>query len=110
MITNDVIKATHHRAVVNTHSRRISLTTAINPSKDTVLVPVPELVDTMHPALYTPFKYSEFRVEAFEDGILNSRDTVEKFRSTPKSTHLVEDKSSPGHDSCSLKSMHACQV
>jgi len=80
MITNDKIKAVNHRAVVNGHSSRISVTSAVSPSNDTILFPVPELVDEMHPPLYRPFKFGEFRVQVFEDGILKSRNAVEKFR------------------------------
>lgn len=102
VITNNKIQAVKHRAVVNSHSSRISITSAVNPSNDTILFPALELVDETQPPLYRPFKYGEFRVQAFEDGILNSKDVVEKFRILPP----VDAKPAPypvGDEPCASK-------
>ena len=89
MITNDNTKALNHRALMNGHTSRISVTTAVNPSSDTVICPAPEIVDEMHPAFYRPFRVQRV-------GALKTLNVMKRFRVTtpvlPKSVSPVADE------------------
>jgi isopenicillin N synthase-like dioxygenase len=83
MITNDNIKAVNHRALVNGHTSRVSVASAVHPPNYAIVCPAPELVDDMHPALYRPCKYEEFRLATFKSGALKSFDVLKTFSTGP---------------------------
>lgn len=91
VLTNDLLKAVEHRAVVNGERRRMSVTTGIDPSFNTVIAPAQELVDELHPAHYRPFEFREFRMTNFEAGVLNSLDALDQYR-------IKDDQVPPPHD------------
>ncbi|KAG0576290.1 hypothetical protein KC19_5G069300 [Ceratodon purpureus] len=80
VLTNDMLKAVEHRVVVNGESRRMSVTTGINPSSNTIVAPAQELIDELHPPHYLPCEYKEFRITNFEAGVLNSLDALDQYR------------------------------
>ena len=80
MLTNDAVKAVEHRVVVNGESRRMSVTTGIDPSVDTIIAPAEELIDELHPPHYRPCAYREFRMTNFQAGVLNSLDALDQYR------------------------------
>jgi isopenicillin N synthase-like dioxygenase len=98
MITNDNIKAVNHRALVNGRTSRVSVASAVHPPNYAIVCPAPELVDKMHPALYRPCKYEEFRLAAFESGALKSLDVLKKFSTGAVPPESAKPTNSPVAD------------
>lgn len=49
-----------HRVALNPTSARISQVYFLNPLDNTLIAPLPELIDASHPAKYRPFTWAEY--------------------------------------------------
>ncbi|KAK8482943.1 hypothetical protein V6N13_090415 [Hibiscus sabdariffa] len=66
VLSNGRFRSVHHRAVTNKTRKRVSMATFYNPSKDTIIGPIRDLIDEQHPPLYREYHFSEFLEEFFK--------------------------------------------
>ncbi|XP_024519071.1 protein DMR6-LIKE OXYGENASE 2 [Selaginella moellendorffii] len=61
VLSNGKYKSVEHRVVLNSECPRLSIALFYNPSFNTVVSPVEELLDESHPPLYKEFTFSDYK-------------------------------------------------
>ncbi|CAK8537191.1 unnamed protein product [Lathyrus sativus] len=65
VLSNGRYKSVLHRAVTNNLNQRLSMGMFFEPSPDTIIGPIQELIDEEHPPKYKNYHFSEFLEEFF---------------------------------------------
>jgi len=65
VLSNGRYKSVLHRAVTNNRLARLSLPMFYAPNNDTVIGPIEDLIDEVHPPMYRNYSYKEYMDEFY---------------------------------------------
>ncbi|KAG8067036.1 hypothetical protein GUJ93_ZPchr0005g14695 [Zizania palustris] len=68
VLTNAAYRSVEHRVMVNAADERLSIALFYNPRSDLPVAPLPELVSSERPPLYTPMSFDEYRLYIRRNG------------------------------------------
>ncbi|KAI3436008.1 hypothetical protein D9Q98_002065 [Chlorella vulgaris] len=77
VLSNDRFKAPLHRVRASRERRRYSAPFFFNPRPDADIAPLPQFVDDMHPPVYRPINWGQFRSKRYEGDYADKGEEVQ---------------------------------